>query len=418
MTATKCGCSEFTASRRSFLKGLTAAAGAGVLTTMPGGAFSQIALGGTATGNVVVILSLRGGADGLSLAVPYGDPAYAAARPHLAIPTNALLAKDGFFGLHPCFAPLMPMWNQGKMAAIHAVGLPQPTRSHFDAMEKLEDADPGTSARVGWINRLVGLETTPDPNHAMQMGNITVPTSLYGPNETMAARSIDLMTVPGRSDPVGATQRRNSLERIWNRNTTVLGRGAHAALTAVDEFAPYVGTGTSPQNGAIYPGGDLGVALREAARLIRTSVPVKMITIDAGSWDMHVDVGTATDGDLFRAVTELAKGVAAFFTDLGVDGDRVTVATISEFGRRVEENSSFGLDHGYGNAMFLLGAGVRGGRYFGQWPGLAAGQRVQGDLAVTRDYRSVLTEVLRSRFSANTSVVFPNFLPETIGAMV
>ena len=417
MTKTNCGCTELNTSRRRFLKGTAAVAGTGLVSSITGGAFSQVAMGSLPGGNVVVVLSLRGGADGLSLAVPYGDPAYAAARPHIAIPTSTLLAKDGFFGLHPNFAPLVPFWNQGKLAAVHAVGLPQPTRSHFDAMEKLEDADPGSDSRVGWINRLVGLETTQEAVHAVQLGKIYTPMSLYGPSETTTTNTIDQITLPGRTDPVGRTQRRVSLESVWNRNNDVLGRGARAAMAAVDTFAPYVGHNPPPQNGAVYPGGDLSNALKESAQLIRTGLPVKAITIDAGDWDMHVELGTVDDGNMARSVTELSKSIAAFMTDLGTEADRVTVVTISEFGRRVQENSAFGLDHGYGNVMFLVGAGVSGGQYYGQWPGLGASKLIQGDLSVTRDYRSVLTEVLRSRFNTNTSQVFPGFTPETIGVM-
>ena len=141
-----CGCEEFQTSRRTFLKGLTAAAGAGVVSSVTGTAFTQVAFGAVGD-NVLVVLSLRGGADGLSLVVPYGDPAYAQARPKLAIPAAQLLATNGFFGLHPGFAPLLPMWQHGTLAAVQAVALPAPNRSHFAAMEQVADADPGSSAR-------------------------------------------------------------------------------------------------------------------------------------------------------------------------------------------------------------------------------------------------------------------------------
>jgi uncharacterized protein (DUF1501 family) len=116
-------------------------------------------------------------------------------------------------------------------------------------------------------------------------------------------------------------------------------------------------------------------------------------------------------------VSELSTALAAFFTDLGALKARVTVVTVTEFGRRVVENDSAGLDHGYGNVMLLAGAGVRGGQVHGQWPGLAPANLKEGDLQVTNDYRSVLTEVLRSRFNVDTSKVFPGFTPKSIGAM-
>ena len=145
-----------------------------------------------------------------------------------------------------------------------------------------------------------------------------------------------------------------------------------------------------------------------------------MITVDFGGWDMHTDLGNLEGGSMTQRLDELAKSVAAFFTDIGSLASRVTVATISEFGRRVVENGNRGLDHGYGNVMLLLGAGVRGGKVHVNeaWPGLGSAKLVDGDLNITADYRSVLAEIVRSRFpAASIPAVFPDFTPETIGAM-
>ena len=148
-------------------------------------------------------------------------------------------------------------------------------------------------------------------------------------------------------------------------------------------------------------------------------VGVKVITLDYGGWDHHIDLGTLSQGEFRVRVGELAKAVSAFFTDLGATGDRVTLATLSEFGRSVRQNGAAGTEHGHGNAMLLLGAGVRGGRVHGKWPGLSAGKLVDGDLAVTTDYRQVLGEVIKSRFAdANLSTVFPGFKSGTaVGVM-
>ena len=182
-------------------------------------------------------------------------------------------------------------------------------------------------------------------------------------------------------------------------------------------FADLAGVPSGPENGAVYPPGDLGRSLAETARLVRADIGTEVVTVDFGAWDMHFGVGNPESGLLTTAVQELALGLKAFFTDLGTLGARVTVVTISEFGRRVEENANNGLDHGWGNVMLLLGAGVRGGRYHGTWPGLSHGNLVEGDLAVTNDYRSVLAEVVRTRFGADVSKVFPGFHPRPIGAM-
>jgi uncharacterized protein (DUF1501 family) len=164
-----------------------------------------------------------------------------------------------------------------------------------------------------------------------------------------------------------------------------------------------------PANGAKYPDGDLRLALAAGARVIKAGVGVRVITLDYGGWDMHVDLGTVAGGNMKNHVGGVAKAIAAFFTDLGSSGDQVTLVTLSEFGRRVQENGS-GTDHGYGNAMLLFGGGVRGGKVHGSWPGLSSGKLVDGDLAVTTDYRGVLSEVITTRFSdVSTAGVFPGF---------
>jgi len=411
-------CCDFDRSRRNFLRNLGLLAGVGVITSTTGASFMQAAFASTgAASNVLLVLSLRGGADGLSLVVPHGDIAYAAARPKLAVPSSTLLARDAMFGLHPKFAPLMPMWTAGSFAAVNAVGLAAPNRSHFAAMEAIEDADAGSVERRGWLNRLVGLDLDESPVEGAQIGSAIVPTSLYGASPVLAMADIDDMSLPGRDSPTGYARRVASLTEAWAEDSTSLGRGARAALDMSDVFADVAGQPSEPLNGAVYPGGDLGKSLGDAARLVRADIGAEVITVDAGAWDMHVGVGGVDAGLLTTAVEELALALNAFFTDLGPLGSRVTVVTISEFGRRVAENANNGLDHGWGNVMLLLGAGVRGGRYHGTWPGLGDGKLVEGDLAVTNDYRSVLAEVVSSRFGADVSKVFPGFRPTPIGAM-
>jgi uncharacterized protein (DUF1501 family) len=160
--------------------------------------------------------------------------------------------------------------------------------------------------------------------------------------------------------------------------------------------------------------------LTEAARLVKADLGARAITVDYGSWDMHSHMGTvdAADPDSMQTmVTGLAQALHAFFTDLGTAAARVTVVTLTEFGRRVAENGSKGLDHGWANTMLVAGAGVRGGRVYGTWPGLDAAHLNEGDLAVTTDYRSVLTEVLTRRFGVSVAKVFPGFTPEAVGVM-
>jgi uncharacterized protein (DUF1501 family) len=205
---------------------------------------------------------------------------------------------------------------------------------------------------------------------------------------------------------------------VWQEAPGPLGQGARTALSTTETLNQLASAPATPRNGAVYPLGSLGQALSETALTIRAGVGARVITVDFGGWDMHTNLGTVDGGQMTVRLEEMAKGLAAFFTDIGGLADRVTVATISEFGRRVVVNGNSGLDHGYGNAMLLFGAGVNGGTVHAKWPGLGAGKLVDGDLAVTRDYRSVLAEVVRSRFpETDVSQVFPDFSPEAIGTM-
>ena len=411
-------CDDFVVSRRRFLAGTTALLGGVAVSGMVGDIFTQTAYGAPGS-NTLVVLSLRGGSDGLSLIVPHGDKAYAAARPTIAVPTGSLLAKDSMFGLHPELKPLESMWKAGKFGAVQAVGMPVPNRSHFSAMEQVEDADPGSSARVGWLNRMIGnLQPADVVQEGMHIGGNLLPTSLAGPASAVSTRQLADLRLPGGEDEASQKRMRSALAAMWSGQTSVTGKAAKAALAVTDTMKS-LRKDAAPANGAKYPDGDLGKALAASARVIRADLGVKVITLDYGGWDHHTDLGTLSQGEFRVRVGELAKAVSAFFTDLGATGDRVTLATLSEFGRSVRQNGAAGTEHGHGNAMLLLGAGVRGGRVHGKWPGLSAGKLVDGDLAVTTDYRQVLGEVIKSRFAdANLSTVFPGFKSGTaVGVM-
>lgn len=397
-------------SRRSLMGTAAGLAGAAVVY---GGAEVRASAANLApAASVLVVLSLRGAADGLSLVVPHADPVYYQARPRIAIPADQLLARDGMFGLHPSLAPLLPMWQAGKLAAVHATGLPAPNRSHFAAMEEIEDASAGSATRIGWLNRLIGLDAITSPVQAVGLSSGVLPTSLYGPAPAMATDGLDGISIAGAEDEAAAG-RRASLNTLWGKDGSVLGRAARDTFDSVDTFAPVANGSEDPANGAEYPSGDLGESLAHAARIVRGDLGVQVITVDQGDWDMHTDVGTLEWGRMKSNTDSLASAVAAFFTDIGTLGDKVTLVMVSEFGRRVVENANYGLDHGYGNVMFLAGAGVVGGRYYGSWPGLS--KTDDADLLVTTDYRAVLSEVVRGRFSADASQVFPGFSSAPLG---
>ncbi len=409
-----CGCAEYAGlTRRGLFRAGAVAAGTGAVTATFGSTVTETAFAATRSAPAtVVVLSLRGAADGLSLVVPHADAAYYDARPRLAVPRASLLATDAQFGLHPSLAPLLGLWQQGRMAAVHAVGLPAPNRSHFAAMEEIEDADPGSTARIGWLNRLIGRDSYDSPLRGIQMGQTVPTTSLQGPSPSFATAAVDEVQLAGADGSRLGRRRPWALKTVWNRAPGPLGDGARALLSAVDDFQPVRRTAERPRNGAAYPGDDLGRALAEAARTIRADVGAEVITVDHGTWDMHSDAGNLEWGQMASKTESLARGLAAFFTDLGGLSSKVTVVTVSEFGRRVRENANWGTDHGHGTVMFALGAGVRGG-YHGRWTGLETGP--DADVPVTTDFRSVLSELVVKRFGASSAQVFPRFTPETVG---
>ena len=403
-------------SRRTVMRG-GAVAGAAALvgTTTFGEAFVETAYaaGGVAD-QVLVVLSLRGAADGLSLVVPHGDPVYYQSRPRIAVPKASLLVPDSFFGLHPSLKPLLPLWSAQQMAVVHATGLPVPNRSHFSAMEEVEDANPGSATRRGWLNRLLGDVGSGTPLEGIQVHTDAPLTSLYGPAPTFSVDRVDAVQVAFADGADRWHGRIPSLQTLWAADPGAFGPALRTALGAAASFNPVKATSAVPANGAQYPSGDLASALRGVARTVRANVGAEVMCVDFGNWDMHTNLGTVNGGRMVQQASQVAQAIAAFFVDLGPLASKVTLVTLSEFGRRVVENADMGLNHGWGNVMMLFGAGVKGG-YYGNWPGLQ--NTLDADVQVTTDYRSVLSEIVSTRFGASTAAVFPNFSPSKVGVM-
>jgi uncharacterized protein (DUF1501 family) len=402
-------------SRRRFLGGMAAAGAAGVVTSVFGDAVRQASYAATTGGNVLVVLSLRGGVDGLGVVVPYGDPAYATVRKNLAVPAGSLVATDGMFGLHPKLAPLQWLWDAGELAAVQAVGMEVPNRSHFAAMEIVEDADPTSSVRRGWVNRMIGLDADVSAVEAVHMGDTMPPTMIEGPAPALATNGLSDIGLVG-ADGDYAARRRAQLNTMWSASSGPLGNATRSAMEAVrtlggiGKYTPSVSYPTA------WPGRDLSEALEDTAALIKADVGTEVVSVDFGSWDMHDGYGTLEWGRMQNMLGAFAGSVSAFMQDLGPLRSKVTLVTISEFGRRVGPNGNGGLDHGWGNMMLVMGGGVRGGRYYGEWPRLD--NMVDGDLSVTTDYRQVLGEVVAKRFpDKSVSKVFPGLVQKPLGVL-
>ncbi|MBC7633541.1 DUF1501 domain-containing protein [Aeromicrobium sp.] len=399
--------------RRRFLAGAATLAGAGLL-ELAGASMAFAAPGAPAT-DLLVVVTLRGGADGLSLVPPLADHAYTKARPGIGVRKGEALPLDRFFGLHPRLAPLLPFWQAQSLAIVQAVGDQDGSRSHFTATEALDrGVNASSSVSTGWIDR--HLTTRPQRAHAFPAVAIggQVPQSLQGPAPDLTFPTVDAVRIRVPKNHQAAVER-----ALRQMHTGVAGTVSVSGLATMDVLkclAPTQQRAYAPRPGVDYPAGELGQALRQVAQLARADVGLEVACVDSGGWDTHTGMGSASGGPMAEQVARFGAALAAFARDLGPLFRTTTIITASEFGRRVAQNASGGVDHGLGNAMLLLGGGVRGGRVYGRWPGLADKDLEQGDLRVTTDQRDVFAEVVRRRLgNSRATEVFPGHVSRELG---
>ena len=400
--------------RRDFLKFTGASALAAVLPAwMPRMAFAP--QGVEPPGDILVVVFQRGGMDGLNAVIPHGDPDYYNLRPQLAIAEPSSrndktgIDLDGFFGLHPSLRPFKDLWDRKELAIVHATGSPDPTHSHFDAMDYMEWGAPGEkNMTTGWIGRHLQTATRQNgsPFRAVGMGGV-LPASLHGPIPVTTLQSIADFHLKGDAAQLKGIRRR--LASLYNLGSP-LDADAKETFDAVDLLSRVNVASYVPEGKAKYPVGDFGAALKQVAQIAKAGIGLEVACIDIGGWDTHSAEG-AVDGELPRLLNELSAGLAAFYADMGARAKKLTVVTMSEFGRRGKENGSGGTDHGHGNCMFVIGGSVNGGKVYGQWPTLAPDKLYgPGDLDVSTDYRDVLGEIVEKRLkNPSLGQVFPGY---------
>jgi len=363
---------------------------------------------------VLVAIFQRGAVDGLNVVVPFGEQSYYSMRPTLAIPKpdgtpDSAIDLDGFFGMHPALAPLKPIYDSGRLAIVHAVGSPDPTRSHFDAQDYMESGTPGRKATAdGWLNRALPAAAGGkiSPIRAVSLGT-ELARSLRGRNDAVAINNLDEFQV---RDPRGASTFESMYANAFDKVLNPTGRETFEAMKMMQaiQSQPYTAA-----NGAKYPNGRLGQSLLQIARLIKSDVGLEVAFTDVGGWDTHVnEVGVKpTAGQLANLLGNFAEALAAFHQDLGDQMADVSVVTMSEFGRTARENGTRGTDHGHANVMFAFGGDIKGGKVYGDWPGLEREQLYEErDLNLTTDFRDVLGELV-TRHLGNQQVanVFPGY---------
>jgi uncharacterized protein (DUF1501 family) len=356
---------------------------------------------------VLVQVFLRGGMDGLTTVVPYGDGDLYVLRPTIAVrppgPPQGARDLDGFFGLAPAAAPLLTPYHNGHLAIVHATGSTDATRSHFDAERRLEFGElPPGAPESGWgaryLREIVPLTST--PLRAIGVGSI-LPYTLF--NAPQALPMLDF-TVAMPGNLATAVRRRDVLLTTYSARRPAVSAAAIDTMNALGlssvDFDNY-----TPENGAHY-NGSLGAQLRNVAALIKADAGVEVVSIDFNGWDDHASLGPI-DGQMAERLDELTRSLEAFYLDMLGHLDDYVLVCLSEFGRHARENGSAGADHGHGNAMFVMGD-VNGGQVIANWPGLAPDQLDLEDLAITIDYRDILAELLVERFGVtDPSTIFP-----------
>lgn len=369
-------------SRRGFILG---SAAAGIAATLP----LRSAIAGAQTGtHIYMQIFLRGGMDGLSALIPHGDPDYHALRPLLGFNANEVIDIDGYWGLHGAMAPLVPIYQSGSLAIIPAAGTPHASRSHFEAMDIMEYARPANNPSVftGWLGRHLASLPGADPTLSGVAIGQSVPASMRGYGQAISIDSIASFSLY-YGNRNAAVHDNALLDMYPEPPSGAVETQSVNCLSAIRALSAASGGATDPPSA--YGTSGVGRALWNAAQLINLNIGVEGITVDHGGWDHHDHLR----GQFNAQMTELATGLAAFWSDISQYHDNVTVVVQSEFGRRAYENASEGTDHGSGGVMMVLGGLVNGGLR-GEWPGLEAAALDDGDVAVANDYRYVVAEVL------------------------
>lgn len=392
--------------RREFLR-MTALSTSGVLLLGEYG-WTAKATDNDKNAKRLVVVFLRGAVDGLNVVVPYSESAYYTAKPTLAIPrpgeAGGALKLDRQFGLHPALSSLMPFWEKETLAFVQASGSPDPNRSHFDAQDYMETGTPGVKTTPdGWLNRLLGvLPGMRSATEAISVGPI-LPRILSG---RAPATNLPLGRAATRPMAVDRPEIQQAFDRLYSGDdalSVAYREGQASRKRLLSEL-------TEADQGAPSPGGFADQA-RKLGRLIGHDSTIKVAFVGLGGWDTHINQGSVA-GQLANRLKALGATLATFAQAIGPAYTDTVILVMSEFGRTVHENGNGGTDHGHGNVMWVMGGNVRGGKVYGEWPGLSGNELYEArDLAITTDFRQVISAVLESQFglaSTQLDKVLPN----------
>ncbi len=394
-----------TLSRRTLIT--TAASGAFLTSLAPGVKAAFTAPGTAAPRDILVVVFLRFGCDGLTMVAPSDAGEYRDKRPTIGVPSSGadaglhLGALDGVpFFMNRNAAELKALYDTKKLAIVHAVGLPTDTRSHFESQDMMERGWlPGSAPlRGGWLTRHLIAQAQPTSELGAVAAAADVHVSLHGLPGVVAVPDVTQFNVTGGDfnlNVIDAMNEGSDRAAVSARETVSMIRNVQARLRALPD----------DEKTSAYPAGGFATSLKSLAKIIKMNAGLEVATIDFGGWDHHYNMNLYFPGH----TQQLSKTLAAFWDDMKAFQDRLTVVTMTEFGRRLDENTAGGTDHGAASFMFVLGGAVQGGRIYGKWPGLKPADLREGDLRVTTDVRQVLQEILvKRRRESAPAQIFPS----------
>ena len=384
--------------RRSFLKYSTGALVIGATANFL--SFDEIAQAAIdrplAAGTpILVVVTLYGGNDGLNTVIPFKDPLYFSSRPEISYKAETLLPLDAELAFNPSMTGLKTLWDQKKVAIIRGVGYPKPDRSHFSSMAKWQTASPDKNINSGWLGRWLDSQPA-DPMLAISLGSV-LPPMLAGNKISGSALPLGGLVIPKgkivtdwqklskieRSDSKLMASAATSMRNLFSVSSTITPILKSPAPEAMD--LPTINGGNA--------GGDnnLSQQLDVVAKLIAAGSSTKVWSVSLGGFDTHANEANAQS----QLLGVVSSSLTRFMSQLKntTRQNDVTVMVYSEFGRRVKGNASEGTDHGSSGPMFIIGEKIKGG-FYGDQPSLS--KLIDGDLAVTTDFRDVYATVLES----------------------
>lgn len=350
--------------------------------------------------HTLVVIFLRGGADGLNMVVPTGDDDYHRARPLIGVANADTVPLDGLFGFHKALAPLQKAYGDGELLIVHGAGSEESSRSHFEAQDFIEHGGLGAG---GWLGRYLrqNSRATGNPLASIALGT-SCPESLRSAPATVVMDSLNEISLDAAATPfVGA------LKQAYGNTPLPWAKAGSDLLSGIERIVALQSAPYRPAAGVTYPNNTFARHLQEVAQLIKAEVGIEAATIDLGGWDSHIAAASL----MTPLMDQLSRGLMAFYDDISAYRARTTVVVMTEFGRRVYENASLGTDHGRGSIMMLLGGGVRGGRVLADWQGLKAEHlEGPGDVPVRYNFRDVLAPIFDKKMPGIAlNQVFPGY---------